>query len=223
MPNESPLVTFSLYLCLSHCLESFPHCLIIIYTQSTVTLPPSGCHSPGLTSSSPYNGSTNNGFQQYITDFQNLSLKARIKEEFSLINQFSFGLDQKIASMILSMATIPTTVKGWIDQAKIFHAQKMRILALQKGQIAPQAHLPSHSHYDPNAMDVHTVTLSKLTPVEQAKCMKEGQCFRCRMLRGLCNQISSSAHLSVVRRHVEFWSLGSFTSSDEKLARLKSH
>ena len=141
----------------------------------------------------------------------------------SLINQFSFGLDQKIASMILSMATIPTTVKGWIDQAKIFHAQKMCILALQKGQIAPQAHLPSHSHYDPNAMDVHTVTLSKLTPVEQAKCMKEGQCFRCRMLRSLHNQISSSAHLSVVRRHVEFRSLGSFTSSDEKLARLKSH
>ena len=29
-------------------------------------------------------------------------------------------------------------------------------------------------------MDVDTVTLSKLTPVEQAKCIKEGQCFWCR-------------------------------------------
>ena len=29
-------------------------------------------------------------------------------------------------------------------------------------------------------MDVDAVTLSKLTPVEQAKCMKEGRCFRCR-------------------------------------------
>ena len=71
------------------------------------------------------NGSTNDGFQQYITNFQNLSQKSGIKEEFSLISQFSLGLDQKIIDMILSMSTIPTTVKGWIDQSKIFHAQKM--------------------------------------------------------------------------------------------------
>ena len=112
------------------------------------------------------NGDTKDGFQQYITDFQNLSMKARMKEEFSLISQFSLGLDQKIADMILSMSSIPTTIKGWIDQYKIFHTQKMCILALQKGRITPQPHLPSFSHHDPNAMDVDTVTLSKLTPVE---------------------------------------------------------
>ena len=53
------------------------------------------------------NGSTNDSFQQYITDFQNLSMKARVKEEFSLISQFSLGLDQKITDMILSMSTVP--------------------------------------------------------------------------------------------------------------------
>ena len=126
------------------------------------------------------NGTTNNGFQQYITDFQNLSLKAGMKEDFSLISQFSLGLDQKITDMILSMLTVPTTIKGWIDQSKIFHPQKICILALQKGQIALQAHLPSRSHHDPNAMDVDAVTLSKLTPVERAKCIKEGRYFRCR-------------------------------------------
>ena len=68
---------------------------------------------------------TDDGFQQYITDFQNLLLKAGIKEKLHLIDQFSLRIDQKIASMILSMATIPTTCAGWIDQAKIFHAQKM--------------------------------------------------------------------------------------------------
>ena len=76
------------------------------------------------------NGTTNNGFQQYITDFQSLLLKTGIKEEFTLIDQLSLGLDQKITSMIPSMANIPTTTKGWIDQAKIFHAQKMHILTL---------------------------------------------------------------------------------------------
>ena len=79
------------------------------------------------------NSDTNDGFQQYITDFQNLSMKARMKEEFSLISQFSLGLDQKIADMILSMSSVPTTIKGWIDQSKIFHTQKMHILALRKG------------------------------------------------------------------------------------------
>ena len=70
-------------------------------------------------------GSTNDGFQQYITDFQNLSMKSGTKEEFNLINQFSLGLDQKISEMILSMSSVPTTVKGWVDQAKIFHTQRV--------------------------------------------------------------------------------------------------
>ena len=43
------------------------------------------------------------------------------------------------------------------------------------------------------------------------------------LLRGLRNQISSSAHSSVVQGHIEFQTLGSFTSDDEKSARLKSH
>ena len=111
------------------------------------------------------NGDTNNGFQQYITNFQNLSMKSGM-EEFSLISQFSLRLDQKITDMILSMSSVPTTVKGWIDQSKIFYTQKMHILALQQGQIAPQTHLPSRPHHDPNAMDVDAITLSKLTPVE---------------------------------------------------------
>ena len=79
------------------------------------------------------NGDTNDRFQQYITNFQHLSMKSGMKEEFSLISQFSLRLDQKITDMILSMSPTPTTVKGWIDQSKIFHTQKMCILALQKG------------------------------------------------------------------------------------------
>ena len=43
------------------------------------------------------------------------------------------------------------------------------------------------------------------------------------LLHGLRNQISSSAHSSVLRGHVEFQTLGSFTNDDEKSVRLKSH
>ena len=30
-------------------------------------------------------------------------------------------------------------------------------------------------------MDVDAITLSKLTPTERAKCIREGKCFRCRL------------------------------------------
>ena len=78
-------------------------------------------------------GSTNDGFQQYITDFQNLSMKVGTKEEFNLISQFSLRLDQKLSEMILSMSSVSTTIKGWVDQSKIFHTQLVHIRDLCKG------------------------------------------------------------------------------------------
>ena len=125
-------------------------------------------------------GSTIDGFQQYITDCQNLSMKAGTKDECNLISQFSLGLDQKLSEMILSMSSVPTTSRGWINQSKIFHTQLVRIRDLCKGRTPSHYYTPSRSHHDLNAMDVDAVSLSKLTPVERTKCMKEGRCFQCR-------------------------------------------
>ena len=112
-------------------------------------------------------GITDDGFQKYITDFQNLSARAGITDEVTLINQFLLGLDQQLATMILSMATIPTTVASWIEQAKVFHVQKMRILALKGGRLPFSSYSSSpRTTSDPNAMDVDAITLSKLSPTE---------------------------------------------------------
>ena len=107
-------------------------------------------------------GSTNNGFQQYITDFQNLSMKAGTKDKFNLISQFSLRLDQKLSKMILSMSLVPTTIKGWVDQSKIFHTQLVRIRDLHKGRTPSHDYTPSRHHHNPNAMDIDAVSLSKL-------------------------------------------------------------
>ena len=107
-------------------------------------------------------------------------MKAGTKNEFNLISQFSLGLDQKLSEMILSMSSVSTTSKGWINQSKIFHTQLVRIRDLCKGRAPSHDYSPSCSHCDLNAMDIDAVTLSKLTPVERAECMKEGRCFRCR-------------------------------------------
>jgi hypothetical protein len=83
--------------------------------------------------------------------------------------------------MILSMSSPPTTITKWVEQAKTFHTQKMHILALKKGRTPPSSFSNSpKNHRDPDAMDVDTVTLSKLTPTERAKCIREGRCFCCR-------------------------------------------
>ena len=124
-------------------------------------------------------GIMDDGFQKYITDFQNLTSKAGISDDVTLIDQFSLRLDQQLATMILSMSSIPTTVAKWIEQAKVFHAQKMQILALKDGQLPSTVHSPRTTH-DPNTMDIDTISLCKLTPMEQVRCIREGLCFHCR-------------------------------------------
>jgi hypothetical protein len=126
-------------------------------------------------------GIYNDGFQKYITDFQNLVSKAQISDKRTLCDQFSVGLDSQITTMILSMSSPPTTITKWVEQAKTFHAQKMHILALKKGRTPPSSFSNSpRNHRDPDAKDVDAVTLSKLTSTERAKCIREGHCFRCR-------------------------------------------
>ena len=124
-------------------------------------------------------GIMDDGFQKYITDFQNLVSKAGISDNVTLIDQFSLGLDQQLTTMILFMSSIPTTIAKWIEQAKVFHAQKMRILTLKGRQLPSTVHSPQTTH-DPNAMDINAISLSKLTPMEKARCIWKGLCFRCR-------------------------------------------
>ena len=124
-------------------------------------------------------GVMDDGFQKFITDLKNLASNAGISDDVTLIDQFSLGLDQQLATMILSMSSIPTTIAKWIKQAKVFHAQKMRILALKGGRLPPTVHSPRTTH-DPNAMDIGAISPSKLTPTERARCIKEGLCFHCR-------------------------------------------
>ena len=55
----------------------------------------------------------------------------------------------------------------------------MHIQALQGGCPQPSTSFPCPQR-DPNAMDIDNVTLSKLTPIKQAKSIREGCCFWCR-------------------------------------------
>ena len=82
--------------------------------------------------------------------------------------------------MIYSMEKVPTTLKAWMDKAIDFHKQKAHIIALKKGQgLSLSSFSNLHSTKDPDAMDVDTICLKKLSPADHACCMREGLCFRC--------------------------------------------
>ena len=122
----------------------------------------------------------NDSFQKFITDFQNLAAEAGISDETTLIDHFSLGINQQIATMILSMSTIPATLNKWIEKAKTFHAQKMHIIAIRERKGNPSFFMSRNPPpCDLNAMDVDTISLTKLTPAERARCIREKLCFRC--------------------------------------------
>ena len=82
--------------------------------------------------------------------------------------------------MILSMSAIPTTLNEWIKKAKTFHVQKMCIAAI-RGRKGNSSFFTSRNPppCDLNAMDVDAISLTKLTPAEQAHCIRDKPCFRC--------------------------------------------
>ena len=122
---------------------------------------------------------SNNSFQKFITNFQNLAAKAGISDKTTLIDHFSIGINQQIATMILSMSTISITLNKWIEKAKTFHVQKMHITAVRGRKGNPSFFMSRNPpSCDLNAMDVDTISLTKLTPVERARCIREKLCFR---------------------------------------------
>ena len=96
--------------------------------------------------------------------------------------------------MIYSMEKVPTTLKAWMEKAIDFHKQKAHIIALKNGKGLPLSSFSSNSYSakDPDAMEVDTVCLKKLSPADRAQCMREGLCFRCHKKGHSTNECCSS-------------------------------
>ena len=94
---------------------------------------------------------------------------------------FEVELDIQLATMIYSMEKVLIILQAWIEKVIDFHLQKMCIITLKKGHGLSHLFLPSTScpTRDLNVMDVDFVHLKKLTPTEEACCIREGLCFRC--------------------------------------------
>ena len=109
-------------------------------------------------------------FQTYLSKFQYLVAQSNAGDTPAIRRLFTEGLDIQLTTMIYFMEKVPTTLKAWMEKAIDFHKQKAHIIALKKGQGLPLSLFSSNScsTKDPNAMDVDTVRLRKLSPTDHA-------------------------------------------------------
>ena len=107
-------------------------------------------------------------FQTYLSKFQYLGAQAQVGNTLAIQRLFAEGLDLQITTMIYSMEKVPTTLKAWMEKAIDFHKQQARIKALKNGKGLPLSSFPSNSQSakDPDAMDVDTICLKKLSPTD---------------------------------------------------------
>ena len=110
------------------------------------------------------------GFQTYLSKFQYLADQSQAGDTPEVRRLFANGLDPQLTTMIYSMEKVPDLLKAWMGKAIDFHRQKAHILALKKGHGLPLSSFTasSSSTHDPNAMDIDTIPLKKLSPADRA-------------------------------------------------------
>ena len=108
------------------------------------------------------------GFQTYLSKFQYLVAQSNTGDIPAICKLFAEWLDIQLATIIYSMEKVPTTLKAWMEKAIDFHKQKACIITLKKGQSLPLSSFSSNSRStkDPNAMNVNTIHLKKVSPAD---------------------------------------------------------
>lgn len=129
---------------------------------------------------------------EYIADFRTAASLSGITEDTALIEYFMEGIPTPLMEKISMMDQPLTTIKGWYECTSKYDNQYRRtkaITARLRGNTKPgekkkynfvrrppQQYLPRH---DPNAMDVDSITINRLSISERDEHMKKGLCFEC--------------------------------------------
>ena len=122
----------------------------------------------------------------YISKFKNNTTLSGITDQNILINFFSRGIPTQLMRRIYSMDNIPTTMEKWYQQTLHFKQVWERTNEITKGQsnmFIPFQDNRNNNHtqkkQDPNAMDIDTIRIKKLTPEERQRCFENNLCFKC--------------------------------------------
>lgn len=110
----------------------------------------------------------------YVSEFEDLALKSEY-DEVALLEKFRFGLDDWLRTQVWNAPTMPTTLAGWKEKAKLYQLQH-DTAAAQKAMIAmhrppPAANrpaIPPRPFRAPVAVTVPTTAPVSATRVEPA-------------------------------------------------------
>ncbi|GBE79571.1 hypothetical protein SCP_0207710 [Sparassis crispa] len=122
----------------------------------------------------------------YIAEFRSIESKAKL-EDAGNIEYFKWGLNDPLRQRIYGMESMPKTLDKWYEYASRFDNQWRSAQIFKRGATTTtrgkgrSVHRPYYlaSAKDPNAMDIDHVNISRLSPDERQKRMKEGLCFLC--------------------------------------------
>ena len=121
----------------------------------------------------------------YISTFQSNTTHAGIMDHNVLISFFAAGIPTPLMKRIMSLDTVPDKTDKWYSKAIHFQNQWdcVEQIAQQSGKSTQTfqsfSSSPRMTTKDPNAMDVDTVKVKKLTLEEREECFKKGLCLWC--------------------------------------------
>ncbi|KAF8547390.1 hypothetical protein OG21DRAFT_1379626, partial [Imleria badia] len=124
----------------------------------------------------------------FINQFKVAAHQSGLTDHSVLIRFFSEGLNPRLMKQIYTMDSVPDKIEAWYTKAEAFQAQwahsnKIATPHNRKktaNTSTPRPYLPTPKVKDPNAMDIDTVCIGKLTPEEWKKCVEKGLCFHYR-------------------------------------------
>jgi hypothetical protein len=123
----------------------------------------------------------------YIAQFRILAGRSKVTDNKALIEYFMEGIHKSILQKIFALETVPTTIKDWYEKASRFDSQYRRFQEISKRQTGPTQQTKKNyaapryvnHHHDPNAMDIDTTELDRLSIEEREQHMQERRCFHC--------------------------------------------
>ena len=131
---------------------------------------------------------TNNGnIDEHVTKFKMLVTRSGLSDSTAIMDFFRETLPTLLQKQVMTCENPPVTLKEWYEKATKFHSnwQKMQCMFGRKNKPAQpisqtkwRFQFPAKKEWDPNAMDIDSMTTDEWTEL-----MKKGACFKCKKIR----------------------------------------
>ena len=128
----------------------------------------------------------NSNIDEHVAKFKMLVTQSGLSDSMAIMDFFRETLPTPLQKQVMTCENPPTTLKEWYKKVMKFHSnwQKMQCIFGRKNELTQpmsqtkqRFQFPVKKEWDPNAMDVDSMTTN-----EQTELMKKGACFKCKKI-----------------------------------------